>query len=80
MRTIVQSGVQSGDGEKNVHSKFDKYKNNTLIFYKTSTRCAWSGLLTAPQRRTAGFVLKILKYIFLRCTEWGRRKKCTFQI
>lgn len=37
MRTIVQSG----DGAKNVHSKFDKYKNNTLIFYKTSTHCAW---------------------------------------
>ena len=33
--------VQSGDGAKNVHFKFDKYKNNTLIFYKTATRYAW---------------------------------------
>ena len=71
MRTIVQSG----DGEKNVHSKFDKYKNNTLVFYKTSSRCACSGLLTAPSKAHCRFRFKNIKVYFFKMYRMGTEKK-----
>ena len=67
--------VQSGDGEKNVHFKFDKYKNNTLIFYKTSTRYAWSGLLMAPSKAHCRFRFKNIKVYFFEDVQNGDGEK-----
>ena len=41
------------------------YKSNTMIFYKDSTRCAWSGLLSAPSKAHCRFRFKNIMVLLL---------------